>query len=117
MLKTVLVILVLVVALPAPSSAQTAGDTEQIKSRVAKLGEGAHVSIKLLDKKKLTGDINYVGPDFFMVTDAKTKASQKLAYSDVAQIERKDAHKFPLWGKIALGIVGVAAVMGAIGGG
>jgi hypothetical protein len=101
-------------ALPASTKAQTATDTnqtEKIKQQVARLGEGAHVSVRLLDKKKVTGDINYVGPDFFMMTNAKTKASQKLAYSDVVQIERKDAHSFPLWGKIALGVVGVVAVV------
>jgi len=124
MLKTLTLVLVsisvfsLTIALPSSSSAQTAADTSQaetIKRQVAKLGEGAHVSVRLLDKKKVTGDINYVGPDFFMITNAKTKASQKLAYSDVVKIERKDAHSFPLWGKIALGVIGVAAVMGLIG--
>jgi hypothetical protein len=121
MLKTVLVILVLIssliVALPASASAQAAADpnqAEKIKTQVAKLGEGARVQVKLPGKKKVTGDINYVGPDFFTMTDAKTKTSQKLTYSDVVQIERKDAHSFPLWGKIVLGIVGVAAVMSAI---
>ena len=124
MLKTLLVVLLsvfaLVIAVPAAASAQTAADTQQaekVKQQVAKLGEGARVSAKLRDRKKLTGEINYVGPDFFMMTDAKTKASQKLAYSDVVQIERKDAHGFPLWGKIVLGVVGVAAVMGMIANG
>jgi hypothetical protein len=101
-------------ALPTSTDAQTATDTnqaEKIKQQVAKLGEGAHVSVRLLDKKKVAGDINYVGPDFFMMTNAKTKASQKVAYSDVVQVERKDAHGFPLWGKVVLGVVAAAAVI------
>jgi hypothetical protein len=124
MLKTSLVVLLsifaFVIALPASASAQTAADTQQaekVKQQVAKLGEGARVSAKLRDKKKITGDINYVGPDFFMMTDAKTKTSQKLAYSDVVQVERKDAHGFPLWGKVVLGVVGAAAVLSLIGNG
>ena len=124
MLKTFLVLMVLVsslvIAVPLSALAQTAADanqSERLKAQVTKLGEGAHVSVRLLNKKKLTGDINYVGPDFFMMTDAKTKSSLKLAYSDVVQIERKDAHGFPTWGKVALGVVGVAFVLGMIANG
>ncbi|HVQ39846.1 MAG TPA: hypothetical protein VMS31_20060 [Pyrinomonadaceae bacterium] len=118
MLKIVLVILAsassLAIVFPGPTSAQTTAATnqsEKIKGQVAKLGEGAHVSVRLIDKKKLTGDINYVGPDFFMMTNAKTKTSQKLAYSDVVRVERKDAQSFPTWGKVVLGVVGAVAVI------
>jgi hypothetical protein len=104
----------------ASTSAQSVEDskqTEKIRRQVVALKEGAQVSVKLRDKKKLTGDINYIGPDFFTMTNAKTNASQRLPYSDVVQIERKDAHGFPTWGKVVLGIVGVAFVLGMIANG
>ena len=121
MLKTFLLILVsvsvLMLSVPTSAGAQTAEDTKQaekVKLQVAALGDGATLSVRLRDKKKLTGDINYIGADFFTMTDTKTKASQKLAYSDVAQIERKADQGFPKWAKIAIGVVGVMWVMGMI---
>ncbi len=82
------------------------------------LGDGARVSVRLHDKKKLIGHINYVGAEFFSMTVDKTKASLKVAYSDVAQIERKEKKEgFPTIGKIGLGILGVLMVMGMIANG
>ena len=92
--------------------------TEKIKMQTVALGDGARVSVRLHDKKKLTGYINYVGEEFFSMTVDKTKTSLKVPYSDVAQIERKsEKGGFPKAGKIALGIVGVLFVMGMIANG
>jgi len=105
-----------------PVSAQTNDElkrTESIKREVAGLGEGTRVAVKLRDKKKVIGHINYTGDDFFVVTEEKTQTSQKLTYASVDEIKLKKEGGFPKKGKIALGILGVLMVMGlaANGGG
>ena len=86
--------------------------TESIKREVAGLGAGTRVAVKLRDKKKVVGHINYAGDDFFVLTEEKTQASQKLSYSNVEEIKLKKEGGFPKKGKIALGILGVLMVMG-----
>ncbi len=81
------------------------------------LGAGTRVSVKLRDKKKIVGHVNYIGDDFFVMTHQKTQASQKLPYADVDEIKLKKEDSFPKKGKIALGIVGVLMVMGLIANG
>jgi len=75
------------------------------------------VTVKLRDKKKVIGHINYSGDDFFVVTEQKTQTSRKLTYSSVEEIKLKKEGGFPTKGKIALGILGVLMVMGFIGNG
>ena len=82
------------------------------ETEVASLGEGTRVAVKLRDKKKVIGHINYTGDDFFVVTEEKTQTSQKLTYADVDEIKLKKEGGFPRKGKIALGILGVLMVMG-----
>jgi hypothetical protein len=124
MLKRLLLVLVfiasLTLAVPTLVGAQTSEITkhaEQIKQEVAALPVGTRLLVKLRDKKKFTGHINYIGDEFFVITDVKTKASQKMTYADVAQITRKEDPGFPKKGKIALGILGVLFVMGMIANG
>ena len=100
-----------------PVSAQTTDEArrvETIKRDVANLGAGTRVVVRLRDKKKITGHINYTGDDFFVVTEEKTQASQKLSYATVDEIKLKKEGGFPKKGKIALGIVGVLMVMGLV---
>ena len=110
-----------VVSVPTSARAQTPEDAQQaekIKQQAATFGDGARVSLRLRDKKKITGHINYLGKDSLVITDARTKASLTVAYSDVAQIERKeDKGGFPRKAKIALGILGGLWVMGMIANG
>ena len=118
MLKRSLLAAICLLATPLvsfPVSAQTDDEvkrTESIKREVAGLGEGTRVTVELRDKKKVVGHINYTGDDFFVVTEEKTQASQKLPYSSVEEIKLKKEGGFPKKGKIALGILGVLMIMG-----
>ena len=125
MLKKISTLIVLITVcslgfiMPELAHSQTTGDANQagkIKQDVVALKEGARVAITMRDKKKITAHVNYIGDDFFTVTEVKSQASHKLAYADVTHIERKNKG-FPTWGKVALGVVGVAFVMGMIANG
>lgn len=128
MLKTFSVLLVVVALLFLPVtvstsvSAQTTQDAtqaEKIKQQAVAFGDGARVALKLRDKKKLTGHINYVGKDSLTITDDKTKASLTVAYTDVTEIERKKENDggFPKKAKVGLVILGVLFVMGMVANG
>ena len=90
---------------------------EQIKREVAALGDGARVSLKLRNNRKVTGHLNYVGDEFLQITDAKSKATVKIPYTDVIQIERKEKPRLSKSAKIAIGVVGALFVMGMIANG
>jgi hypothetical protein len=106
----------LMLQVPARVYAQTNQDAEKIKADVTALGAGARVSVKLRDKKKLVGYIDYVGKDDFNMSDAGKNTSQKIAYADVVQIEKKE--KGVSRGlKIGLAVIGVLMVMGLIANG
>jgi hypothetical protein len=81
------------------------------------LGEGARVSVELRDKREFIGRVNYIGDDFFVITEEKTQATQKLPYASVDEITMKKEKGFPKKGKIALGVIGVLMVMGLIANG
>lgn len=127
MLKTFsLLLVVTLLFLPATVSssvsAQTTQDAtqaEKIKQQAVAFGDGARVSLKLRDKKKLIGHINYVGKDSLTITDNKTKASLTVAYTDVAEIKRKEESDdgFPKKAKVGLVILGVLFVMGMVANG
>jgi hypothetical protein len=114
-----LLVSTLMLQMPARVFAQTveeAAQIEKVKAEVTSLGAGTRVSVRLRDKKKLVGYIDYVGKDGFNMTVAKTNASRPIAYSEVAQIERKE--KGTSRGlKIGLGIIGVLMVMGLVANG
>ncbi len=98
-----------------PVSAQTNkgnGFVEQARVKVQQIGVGskARVEVKLRDKTKVKGYVSATGEDSFTVTDAKTGASQTVAYTEVAQVKK------PGGGLSALtwGIIGAAAVAAVI---
>ena len=53
---------------------------------------------------------------FFVISEEKSQATQKLPYSDVDWILKKEKG-FPKKGKFALGVIGVLMVMGLIANG
>jgi hypothetical protein len=103
------------------ASAQDPGDSkhvEQIKREAAAIGDGGRVSLKLRNNRKITGHLNYVGDDFLQITDDKSKASVKVPYADVVQIERKkEKSGLSTKAKIALGVIGGLFVMGMVANG
>ncbi|MCA1557513.1 MAG: hypothetical protein LC731_03115 [Acidobacteria bacterium] len=108
----------LMLQMPLRVCAQTnqAGQAEKIRADVTALGAGTRVSVKMRDKKKLVGYIDYVGKDDFTMSDVNKNTTRKIAYSEVAQIERKE--KGVSKGlKIGLGVIGVLMVIGLIANG
>jgi sRNA-binding regulator protein Hfq len=71
------------------SGGNNAATVEKIKANVTKRGKGekARVNVKMLNGTKLKGFISQAGDDSFTVTDSKTKQTNTLAYSDVAQVK------------------------------
>ena len=63
--------------------------TDKIKANVTKRGTGekARVNVKMLNGTKMKGFISQAGDDSFTLTDSKTKQTNTLAYSDVAQVK------------------------------
>ena len=91
---------------------------EKVKQEAVNIGDGKRVTIKLRDNKKLVGRTNYVGEEFLSITDEKTDANVKVAYADIALIERKkEKGSFSKGAKIALGVLGAAFVVGMIANG
>jgi hypothetical protein len=61
----------------------------KVKLGVEKLGSGrdTRVEVKLRDKTRLKGYISEISENEFVVTDLKTGASNKVAYTEVKQIK------------------------------
>ncbi len=98
-----------------PVSAQAVkgnGFAEQTRVKVQQIGVGskARVEIKLRDNTKVKGYVSATGEDSFTITDAKTGASQSVAYADVARVKKTGGGLSGLtWG-----IIGAAAVTAVI---
>lgn len=103
------------------AAAQNPVDTtqiDQIKREATAIGEGGRVSLKLRGNRKITGHLNYVGDDFLQITDDKSKATAKISYADVVQIERKkEKSGLSTKAKVAFGIIGGLIVLSLIGNG
>ena len=111
------VLAALLIAAPGVVSAKVKGDgappVEEIKAKVVKRGTGekARVNVKLMDGTKLKGYISEAGEDSFVLTDAKTKQTTKLAYTEVKQVKGRGLSRAA---KIGIGVgigVGAAAVV------
>jgi hypothetical protein len=83
---------------------------EKARAAVSKAGVGpkARVEVRLLDNTKLKGYVSEAGADSFTLTDAETGAARHLAYSDVAQIQKRGGGlstttKALIWGGVAAG--------------
>ena len=100
-------------------SAQTntgndAAAVEKIKASVTKRGTGekARVNIKMLNGTKMKGYISQTGEDSFTLTDSKTKQTNTLAYSNVAQVKGTG---LSTGAKILIGVgVGVAITVAVL---
>jgi hypothetical protein len=99
--------------------AQTSGDTgatEQIKSKVARLGVGekARATVRMKDGTKHKGYIAQARETDFVLRDRTTDAAMDIAYADVAKVENNRGHSTAR--NLALGIgIGVGAVVIALG--
>ncbi len=97
----------------AGARAQTSGDTgatEQVKSKVARIGVGekARATVRLKDGTKHKGYIAQARETDFILRDRKTDAPMNIAYADVAKVESNGGHSTAR--NIALGIgIGIGA--------
>jgi hypothetical protein len=107
--------LLLITANASFISAQT--NTENKDSSIAKVkakvvkrstAKNTYIKVKMLDGKKLSGEINQAGEDSFTLTDSKTKQSTSIAYRDVAQVKGKGLSTTD---KIAIGVLAGAAAI------
>ena len=75
----------------------------KVKSGIEKVGSGrdTRVDVKLRDKTRLKGYVSEIGETEFVVTDAKTGASNKVAYANVAQVK---GNNLSTGAKIGIGI-------------
>lgn len=60
-----------------------AKETADIQARIVKLGTATRVEIKLRDKTKLKGYVQQIAEDHFVISDLKTAATTKVAYTQV----------------------------------
>ncbi len=83
---------------------------EKVKAGVATLGAGeaARVRVKLRDKTKLEGYVAEAGATDFVVVDAKTGASTRVAY---AQVKGVQGNNLSTGAKIAIGLGVAVAVL------
>ena len=84
----------------------------KVKAKVTKrsTAKNTYIKVKMLDGKKLSGDITQAGEDSFTLTDSQTKQSTSIAYRDVAQVKGKGL--LSTTNKIAIGVlVGAAAIV------
>ena len=84
--------------------------TEKVKVGVAKLGVGeqARIELKLRDKTKIKGYVREVGDADFVVADAKTGATARVAYAEVQTVH---GHNLSTGAKIAIGLGILAAIL------
>ena len=79
----------------------------KVKTGIEKVGSGrdTRIEVKLRDKTRIKGYVSEIGETEFVVTDAKTGASNRVAYANVAQVK---GNNLSTGAKIAIG-VGIGA--------
>lgn len=85
--------------------------TAKVKAKIIKRSKGTntYVKVKMLDGKKLSGEISQAEEDSFTLVDSKTKQSTSIAYRDVTQVKGKGLSTRT---KVALGaLAGAAAIV------
>ena len=77
-------------SLGLPVTAQSAADTEKIRTKVQTLSAGKNslVQVKFRDQTKVKGYIDSVEPVSFKLRDAKDGTSQSIAYSEVDSVTK-----------------------------
>ena len=82
---------------------------ETIKSKVAKLGTGKKVEVKLLSNQTLIGRVDVVGDDQFTLIESPRHAAIPIRYQQVKSIKKPGNHS---WQPLALGAAVIAGVIG-----
>ena len=86
---------------------------EQVKAHIVKLGTGpgARIELRLRDRTRVKGYVNFIDEDHFVVADGETGMTTRVTYAQVIQIKGKDFNRDK---EIAIGIVlGLLLLYGA----
>lgn len=81
---------------------------ETIKSKVAKVGTGKKVEVKLLSNQTLIGTVDVIGDDQFTLIESPRRAAIPLRYQQVKSIKKPGGD----WGSFAVLVGIVAGVIG-----
>jgi hypothetical protein len=101
----------LVITIPAvPRNEKEAALAERIKADVMRLGQQAHVRVKLKDGIVLEGNISEIAAEYFVITEARTNAPATIAYQQVKQVKKNGLSK---GAKIGIGVA-IAVAVGII---
>jgi hypothetical protein len=95
---------------------QTASEVrqiERIKSKVAKIGTGKKVEVKLLSNQTLLGTVDVIGDDQFMLIESPRRAAVPLRYQQVKSIKKpsSDWWAIPFGAAVIAGVIGVTALL------
>ena len=86
---------------------------ERIKSKVAKIGTGKKVEVKLLSNQTLIGTVDVIGDDQFMLIESPRRAAVPLRYQQVKSIKKpsSDWWAIPFGAAVIAGVIGVTALL------
>jgi len=121
MLRIILSCALVIVLAAAPSNlkastgdgqAQNSSEAE-VKQTIKDIGEGyqSRVNVSLKDGTKLEGYISTIADDYFAVTNPKTGKTNKVAYGDVAKLNKQKPPRSGSRRPLAAIIGGIAIVV------
>jgi len=103
-------------AIAAPLVNPQAAGSEQVKSKIARLGVGAKAkaTVWLSNGTKIKGYIAQAGDDDFVIRDRKTDSPTTVRYADVTKLDNNKGHSTARNMTIGV-VVGVGAVLAVLG--
>lgn len=111
---------IMIIALLIPLSAFAQGNSNEqsnvkIKGKIQSIGIVPLVSIELLNKTKLIGNIVRINSDDFIIKEAQSGVEQAISYKDVKQVKRIDKRGLSTAVKATIIVVSVLFVLSLIG--
>jgi hypothetical protein len=104
--------LISVVAASAAMGQSQTGDEAQrvdtLKTKVAKIGTGKKVQVKLLGNQTLIGTVDVIGDDQFTLIESPRRAAIPLRYQQLKSIKKPGGD----WGNFAVLVGIVAGIIG-----
>jgi hypothetical protein len=101
----------IVAAGAAMSQSQTGNEAQRVdtlKARVAKIGTGKKVQVKLLSNQMLIGTVDVIGDDQFTLIESPRRAAIPLRYQQLKSIKKPGGD----WGNFAALVGIVAGIIG-----
>jgi len=97
----------------AKSQSHTDSEIEKIKSKVAKIGAGKKVQVKLLSNQMLIGTVDIIEDDQFTLIESPRRAAIPIRYQQVKSIKKplSDLWAVPFTAAIIAGVIGATALL------